>query len=184
MPGYLKQNHLGAEEALGPGLLLERRYALGLFVGCDPLDSGERICPPPFKRLMVTGLYALLLGVRPDAVHGWYPKIAVYVDAVEWVGVAPITLGMSQFADGGLMASKPYAATGKYIQRMGNHCVPVSQGSRESDRKAMPAPLHHALIGIFSNSCGTKPPSSKNPRMSLQVRESQARLPKRGIPEG
>jgi deoxyribodipyrimidine photolyase-related protein len=72
------------------------------------------------QRLMVTGLYALLLGVQPQQVHAWY--LAVYVDAVEWVEL-PNTLGMSQYADGGLMASKPYAATGKYIQRMGGPCA-------------------------------------------------------------
>ena len=71
------------------------------------------------QRLMVTGLYALLLGVEPKAVHQWY--LGVYVDAVEWVEL-PNTLGMSQFADGGLMASKPYVASGKYIDRMSNHC--------------------------------------------------------------
>ena len=71
------------------------------------------------QRLMVTGLYALLLGVAPKEVHKWY--LSVYVDAVEWVEL-PNTLGMSQFADGGVMASKPYVASGKYIDRMSNHC--------------------------------------------------------------
>ena len=71
------------------------------------------------QRLMVTGLYALLLGVAPKEVHEWY--LSVYVDAVEWVEL-PNTLGMSQFADGGVMASKPYVASGKYIDRMSNHC--------------------------------------------------------------
>ncbi|MEO0530165.1 MAG: cryptochrome/photolyase family protein [Planctomycetota bacterium] len=71
------------------------------------------------QRLMVTGLFAMLLGVDPKRVHEWY--LAVYIDAVEWVEL-PNTLGMSQYGDGGLMASKPYCATGKYIQRMSNCC--------------------------------------------------------------
>lgn len=72
------------------------------------------------QRLMVTGLFALLLGVRPRLLHEWY--LAVYTDAVEWVEL-PNTIGMSQYADGGWMASKPYIASGKYIQRMSNYCA-------------------------------------------------------------
>jgi deoxyribodipyrimidine photolyase-related protein len=71
------------------------------------------------QRLMVTGQFAMLLGVAPEQIHRWY--LGVYVDAVEWVEL-PNTLGMSQFADGGIMASKPYCASGKYIQRMSNYC--------------------------------------------------------------
>ncbi|MEY2695884.1 MAG: hypothetical protein RL333_22 [Pseudomonadota bacterium] len=71
------------------------------------------------QRLMVIGLYALLFGVKPESVHQWF--LAVYVDAVEWVEL-PNTLGMGQFGDGGYMASKPYVASGQYIQRMSNYC--------------------------------------------------------------
>jgi deoxyribodipyrimidine photolyase-related protein len=115
------------------------------------------------QRLMVTGLYALLLGVAPRAVHGWY--LGVYVDAVEWVEL-PNTLGMSQYADGGLMASKPYVASGKYIQRMSNHCRDCRYDpARATGEEACPFTTlywdfldrHEALL-------------SRNPRMAMQLK--------------
>lgn len=71
------------------------------------------------QRLMVTGNFAMLIGVEPKQVHEWY--LAVYIDAFEWVEL-PNTLGMSQFGDGGLLGSKPYASSGSYINRMSNYC--------------------------------------------------------------
>ncbi len=71
------------------------------------------------QRLMVTGNFALLAGVDPGQVHEWY--LSVYIDAYEWVE-APNTVGMSQFADGGVVGSKPYVSSGAYIDRMSDHC--------------------------------------------------------------
>lgn len=71
------------------------------------------------QRLMITGNFALIAGVDPRQVHEWY--LAVYADAYEWVEL-PNTLGMSQFGDGGMLASKPYASSGAYINRMSNYC--------------------------------------------------------------
>lgn len=117
MPGYLEQNSLAAELPL-PGF-----YWTGETEAACLRATIEQILEHGYahhiQRLMVTGLYALLLGVKPAAVHHWY--LAMFVDAVEWVE-APNTLGMSQFADGGLLASKPYVASGAYIQRMSNYC--------------------------------------------------------------
>ncbi|GAA0299235.1 cryptochrome/photolyase family protein [Rhodovulum strictum] len=71
------------------------------------------------QRLMLTGNFALLAGIDPGALHEWY--LAVYADACEWVE-APNTIGMSQFADGGIVASKPYVSSGAYIDRMSDYC--------------------------------------------------------------
>ncbi|WP_110685555.1 cryptochrome/photolyase family protein [Salinicola aestuarinus] len=71
------------------------------------------------QRLMVTGNFALLCGVAPAALCDWY--LAVYADAYEWVEL-PNTLGMTLYADGGYLGSKPYCASGKYIDRMSDHC--------------------------------------------------------------
>ena len=71
------------------------------------------------QRLMVTGNFALLAGIDPHEVHEWY--LAVYADAYEWVE-SPNTVGMSQFADGGVVASKPYVSSANYIDKMSNYC--------------------------------------------------------------
>ncbi len=71
------------------------------------------------QRLMVTGNFALLAGINPHEVHEWY--LRVYIDAFEWVE-APNVVGMSQFADDGIIASKPYVSSGSYIDKMSDHC--------------------------------------------------------------
>ncbi|MFQ3591897.1 MAG: cryptochrome/photolyase family protein [Gemmataceae bacterium] len=117
MPGYAQANSLEAHERL-PAFYWTGQTEMNCLrhTITQTLEYGYA---HHIQRLMVTGLYALLFGVQPRAIHEWY--LAVYVDAVEWVEL-PNVIGMSQYADGGVMASKPYAASGKYIERMSNYC--------------------------------------------------------------
>lgn len=115
------------------------------------------------QRLMVTGLFSLLLGVRPQAVHQWY--LAVYVDAIEWVEL-PNTLGMSQHGDGGIMASKPYIASGKYIQRMSNYC----SGCRYDPAKSMGANACPFTTLYWDFLVRHEALLARNPRMGMQLK--------------
>jgi len=117
MPAWLERNELGAHQPL-PAFYWTGDTDMACLADAisQTLTHGYA---HHIQRLMVTGLFAMLMGVEPREVHEWY--LGIYVDAVEWAEL-PNTLGMSQFADGGWVASKPYAATGKYIERMGNYC--------------------------------------------------------------
>lgn len=161
MPGYVELNALDAQEEL-PGWFWTGRTDMACLRDAitQTLEHGYA---HHIQRLMVTGLYALLLGVRPQRVHEWY--LSVYVDAVEWVEL-PNTLGMSQYGDGGLMASKPYVATGKYIQRMGGPCkgCRYDPALREGERACPYTTLYWDFLMRHETLL------SKNARMALQVK--------------
>ncbi len=118
------------------------------------------------QRLMVTGLFALLWGVKPKAIHEWY--LAMYVDAVAWVEI-PNTLGMSQYADGGIVGSKPYIASGAYIDRMSNYCKQCPFDPKQSHgEKACPfTTLYWAFVERHQDLLG------RNPRLGMQVKNWQ-----------
>lgn len=71
------------------------------------------------QRLMITGNFALLAGVQPDELDAWY--LGIYIDAIEWVEITN-TRGMSQFADGGIVGTKPYVSSASYIDKMSHYC--------------------------------------------------------------
>jgi deoxyribodipyrimidine photolyase-related protein len=117
MPGYESLNAFGHDLPLpsyfwdGKTRMRCMAHALG-----SSLDNAHA---HHIQRLMVIGNFALLAGLDPAQVHQWY--LGVYIDAFEWVEL-PNTLGMSQFADAGIMATKPYASSAAYIDRMSDYC--------------------------------------------------------------
>ncbi len=116
-PGYTARNALEHSRAL-PGMYWgapTRMNCIAHAVG----QTRDLAYAHHIQRLMVTGNFALLAGIDPAQVHEWY--LAVYADAYEWVE-APNVLGMSQFADGGVVGSKPYVSSGAYIDRMSDYC--------------------------------------------------------------
>jgi deoxyribodipyrimidine photolyase-related protein len=116
-PDYVNRNALNARRAL-PAFYWTgetEMHCLKQAIG----QTLELAYAHHIQRLMITGNFALLIGADPKDVHRWY--LEVYADAYEWVEL-PNTLGMSQFADGGLLASKPYASSGAYIDRMSDYC--------------------------------------------------------------
>ena len=118
MPGYVNENFLEHHNPL-PQLYWTAETDMACIRACVEQTRDEAYAHH-IQRLMITGNFAMLAGVDPRAVHEWY--LAVYADAYEWVELAN-TLGMSQFADGGLLGSKPYAASANYINKMSDYCA-------------------------------------------------------------
>jgi deoxyribodipyrimidine photolyase-related protein len=117
MPGYAHLNALGATRPL-PWLYWSGETRMNC-VAQVVRDTRARAYAHHIQRLMITGNFALLAGLDPDQVDEWY--LIVYADAYQWVEM-PNVRGMALFADGGVMASKPYAASGAYINRMSDYC--------------------------------------------------------------
>jgi len=116
-PDYTSRNHLDHKRKLPPMYWggETRMHCIDRAVA----QTREEAYAHHIQRLMVTGNFALLAGIDPAEVHRWY--LEVYADAYEWVE-APNVIGMSQFADGGVVASKPYVSSGAYINRMSDYC--------------------------------------------------------------
>jgi deoxyribodipyrimidine photolyase-related protein len=117
MPGYAERNSL---EATLPMPAFYWTGQTDLVCLADAIQHTlDHAYAHHIERLMVLGLFALLLGVRPYDVHRWH--MSMFWDAVDWVSL-PNTLGMGQHGDGGIMGTKPYVASGAYIDRMSDHC--------------------------------------------------------------
>jgi deoxyribodipyrimidine photolyase-related protein len=161
MPSYIERNALNAEQNL-PAWYWTGQTDMACLKDAITQTLAHGYAHH-IQRLMVTGLYALLLGVRPKQVHEWY--LAMYVDAVEWVEL-PNTLGMGQFGDGGLMASKPYVASGKYIQRMGGPCKDCryNPALREGDQACPFTTLYWTFLMRHETLL------KQNPRMAMQLK--------------
>lgn len=117
MPEYAQRNALQADRPLPQWYWTGQTQMACLGHAIE--QSLEYAYAHHIQRLMITGNFALIAGLHPDAVDRWY--LGIYIDAIEWVEM-PNTRGMSLFADGGVIASKPYAASGQYVQRMGDYC--------------------------------------------------------------
>jgi deoxyribodipyrimidine photolyase-related protein len=131
MPGYRAANELGAARPLPP--VLADRVGTDMACVADTMDSvRDHAYAHHIQRLMVLGNLALLAGVAPGAMVDWMWRS--FVDGAEWV-MLPNVVGMALYADGGVMATKPYAAGGNYIDRMSDHC-----GGCRYDRRARTGP--------------------------------------------
>jgi deoxyribodipyrimidine photolyase-related protein len=158
MPDYKQHNALNAERALP-----EFYWHGNTQMRCMQQAVQHTITHAyshHIQRLMITGNFALLAGLSVEQVTDWY--LAVYADAYEWVEL-PNTLGMALFADGGVLASKPYAASGAYINRMSNYCKNCAYNvKRTTETDACP---FNALYWDFLNR--NQQQLGANPRLAL-----------------
>ncbi|HEX4846589.1 MAG TPA: cryptochrome/photolyase family protein [Novosphingobium sp.] len=161
MPGYDRVNALEARRPL-PSFYWSANSPMACLRACVE-QTRDHAYAHHIQRLMVTGNFALLAGIDPHELHEWY--LAVYADAYEWVEL-PNTVGMSQFADGGRLASKPYAASGAYIDRMSDYCRTCAYDVKA---KAGPKACPFNLL-YWDFIARHRERLARNPRMAQMVR--------------
>jgi deoxyribodipyrimidine photolyase-related protein len=170
MPGYAQTNALDAHRPL-PALYWGAPTAMNCLAQCVS-DTKRHAYAHHIQRLMVLGNFALLAGISPSEIEEWF--LIVYADAYEWVEL-PNVHGMAIFADGGVMASKPYAASGAYIDRMSDYCGSCRYDPRlKSGPDACPFnPLYWDFL------IRNEGRLARNPRMAMPYRTLAKMTPKR-----
>mgnify|MGYP000589440784 CR=1 FL=1 len=130
MPNYKQENQLNNHNKL-PDFFWTGKTKMNCLKNAinNSLENGYA---HHIQRLMITGNFALLTQIHPDEVDAWY--LGIYVDAIEWVQL-PNTRGMSQFADGRKIATKPYVSSGSYINKMSNYCDACVYNKKEKTTK-------------------------------------------------
>lgn len=164
MPGYDERNGLGHQQNL-PTWFWTGRTRMNCLHHCID-QSLQTAHAHHIQRLMVIGNFALLAGLDPGQVHRWY--LGVYIDAFEWVEL-PNTLGMSQWADDGLIATKPYVSSAAYIDRMSDYCKGCHYNKKlKTTEDACP---FNALYWQFFMRHESR--LSRNPRIGMAYRQLQ-----------
>lgn len=165
MPTYAMANALGAQRRL-PEFFWTGETTMNCLRQCLG-DTLQNAYAHHIQRLMVIGNFALLAGLEPKAVAEWY--LAVYADAFEWVEL-PNVSGMALFADGGVMASKPYAASGAYIDRMSDYCKGCAYSPKERTGPQA-CPFNYLYWDFLSRNADQL---SRNPRMGMPYKNLRA----------
>jgi deoxyribodipyrimidine photolyase-related protein len=161
MPDYAEMNHLEADLPM-PAFMWTGETEMNCLRQCVN-QLIDHAYAHHIQRLMVMGLFSLLLGVRPYDVHRWH--LSMYIDAIDWVSL-PNVLGMSQYGDGGIIGTKPYCASGSYIDKMSDYCsdCPYTPKDPVSDGACPFTTLYWDFL--FRNRHRLK----NNPRMGLQFK--------------
>lgn len=134
MPDYAEENFLDAKRTL-PDFFWTGNTQMNCMRQCIT-ETKQNAYAHHIQRLMITGNFSLIAGLSPAAVNEWY--LIVYADAYEWVEMPNVT-GMILFADGGVLASKPYAASGAYVNRMSDYCKSCKYSvTKKNGEKACP----------------------------------------------
>ncbi len=166
MPSYAERNSLGCSDQQDvPSFFWDGQTEMACVRDSMRLLN-ETAYAHHIQRLMVLGLYSQLLGVHPLAFHHWH--LAMYADAIDWVSL-PNALGMSQFGDGGIIATKPYCASGNYIDGMSNYC----KGCRYKPRQATGDDACPFTTLYWDFLARHEAQFRRNPRMTMQLKNLQ-----------